>query len=534
MRPTRLQLQGFTAFRDHTEVDFADADLFALTGPTGAGKSSLIDAMVFALYGCVPRLDRKMVAPLLSLGKNEARVQLDFTVGGVAYTAARVVRRTKTGATTKEARLESGGVVLAGNEKELTEAVERLLGLNFEHFTTCVVLPQGKFMKLLHATGSDRQDLLVSLLDLGLFERMARLASLRERGARQRAEVAGTLVEKLAFATEEALATATVHVAELVALRAEVDAAAPELDRLRDVQSAAEAQAAAAAAQVRQLEGVAVPPGLDDHAAEVVEARDRASGADAEVERCADAADGALAVLAALPDRGALEAALRAHDEQARLAAERETAAELLAARAGAVDQAQVAAVEAEVVLAEAVAAVERAQWEHRAHDVAGSLIAGEPCPVCQQLVAELPPAVAPGDVEAARQAKRAADGAVAAARTGLQSAIRQQERGQAALEAIAARLTEIRGALGEWPDRAVAAGRLAEVTEAEASSRCAGEAASAARRAAINARKAAQATEGRDVEARRAFDAVRDRVAALGPPVAERRDLEADWVALA
>ena len=51
MRPVRLELEGFTAFRERTVVDFAGVDLFALTGPTGAGKSSVIDAMIFALYG---------------------------------------------------------------------------------------------------------------------------------------------------------------------------------------------------------------------------------------------------------------------------------------------------------------------------------------------------------------------------------------------------------------------------------------------------------------------------------------------------
>ena len=122
MRPMRLVVSGFMAFRDETKLDFTGADLFAFSGPTGSGKSSLVDAMVFALYGCVPRLDRRAVAPVISLGRTEARVQLEFTVGGEAYTAARVVRRTKTGATTKEARLERGdGQVLAGNERDPRE-----------------------------------------------------------------------------------------------------------------------------------------------------------------------------------------------------------------------------------------------------------------------------------------------------------------------------------------------------------------------------------------------------------------------------
>ena len=55
MRPERLEVEGFTAFRETVAVDFDGTDLFAFTGPTGSGKSSLIDAMTFALYGSIPR-----------------------------------------------------------------------------------------------------------------------------------------------------------------------------------------------------------------------------------------------------------------------------------------------------------------------------------------------------------------------------------------------------------------------------------------------------------------------------------------------
>ena len=55
MRPVLLEMNGFASFRDGETVDFADADFFVLVGPTGSGKSTVIDAMVFALYGTVPR-----------------------------------------------------------------------------------------------------------------------------------------------------------------------------------------------------------------------------------------------------------------------------------------------------------------------------------------------------------------------------------------------------------------------------------------------------------------------------------------------
>ena len=119
MRPVRLEFEGFTAFREPTTVDFDGADLFALTGATGSGKTSVLDAMVFALYGTVPRLaDQRKVEPIVAQGMAEARVRFDFTVGLDTYTATRVVRRTKTGATTPEARLEAGSEVLAGNADE--------------------------------------------------------------------------------------------------------------------------------------------------------------------------------------------------------------------------------------------------------------------------------------------------------------------------------------------------------------------------------------------------------------------------------
>src|SRR5215831_12953296 len=133
MRPVRLELEGFTAFREPTTVDFDGADLFALTGPTGSGKTSVLDAIVFALYGTVPRLaDQRAVAPVIAQGMAEARVRLDFTVGDEEYTATRIVRRTKGGASTAEARLEASGEVVAGSADEVTAAVVDLLGLSFE------------------------------------------------------------------------------------------------------------------------------------------------------------------------------------------------------------------------------------------------------------------------------------------------------------------------------------------------------------------------------------------------------------------
>jgi DNA repair protein SbcC/Rad50 len=176
MRPIVLDLHGFGSFRDEAHVDFTDADFFALVGPTGSGKSTVIDAMTFALYGSVPRWGRKgMVSLALAPSVARGTVKLVFEVAGRRYVVARELRRTGAAVNQRAASLERladpRGLALPGDQtfpmaKDLegvNDAVEKLLGLRYEDFTECVVLPQGQFAAFLHAKPSERQDILLRL-----------------------------------------------------------------------------------------------------------------------------------------------------------------------------------------------------------------------------------------------------------------------------------------------------------------------------------------------------------------------------------
>ena len=186
MRLTRLEISGFGAFRDATTIDFTDTDFFALIGPTGSGKSTVIDAVCFALYGSVPRYENKgLIRYVVTLGASEARVSLMFELEGTGYIATRVIRRSARGqVSTKEARLErvepdGSTSVLAGAEREMSPAVEGLLHLDFDDFTKCVVLPQGEFARFLRAKGDERRELLIKLLNLDIYTEVGRRAGLR-------------------------------------------------------------------------------------------------------------------------------------------------------------------------------------------------------------------------------------------------------------------------------------------------------------------------------------------------------------------
>lgn len=567
MRPVRLEVEGFTAFRARTEVDFTGADLFAVVGPTGAGKTSIIDALTFALYGTVPRLDdRRSVAPVLSQNLTEARVRLDFTVDGVVYSAARVVRRTKTAVSTKEARLERDGEVLAGTADEVTAAVTDLLGLSFEHFITCVSLPQGQFARFLHDKPASRQDLLVKLLGLGLYERVAALARDRGRREQMRAEALATQLEGLAGATEEARAAAVERVGVLGVLADRLAAERPEVEAALAAAAEADGRASARAEQAALLAGLAAPAGVHELAAGLADAdaaRDEAAKLD---EEAAIAAAAAEARLAGLPDRALLDALVAGHRRHAELVvlAERGEAAQAEAAAR------LVTAVDAEATARagrdRAEAELARVQVELRAQAFVPELVVGEACPVCQQHVAALPHVEHPPDL--ARASAAAADAATALRAAGDEVRDAEVRQGRVddklarvrddlaeAAARLAADSTRLRtamasapaavaatgggdgGGVGEWGDGVVPL----DVVEAEAALVAAATAATdAARRAERDARRAVtEATKRHEAllreerTARRRFDQARDAVAALGPPAAERSDLAADWDAL-
>ena len=253
MRPVKLRMKGFGAFREDTEVDFRDVKLAALVGPTGSGKSTIIDGITFALFRNVARYDDAgAVAPVISLLASEAKVSLDFEVGGVCYTAVRVVRRTPKGVTTKEARLECGEETLAGRASEMASKVEGLLGLNFDRFTKTVVLPQGRFAQFLHDKASDRQELLRHLLDFDIYTRMGEEA--RQRKSTISAQIAALEPElakdaptseriaELAAAAEEARTAQTELegiLGDLAEIVVELKSARDDLQRIRPLQERA-------------------------------------------------------------------------------------------------------------------------------------------------------------------------------------------------------------------------------------------------------------------------------------------------------
>jgi DNA repair protein SbcC/Rad50 len=548
VRPRRIEIQGFSAFRERAVVDLEDVDLFALVGPTGAGKSSLIDAMVFALYGAVPRYDSEnLVHPVITQGAVEARVRLDFRVGDVDYTATRVVRRTKSGASTKEARLEVApggdgdhrgrgpqpGTVIADDAKGLTAAVVELLGLDLEQFTKCVVLPQGAFATLLHDSKAKRQDLLVKLLDLGVYERVAGEARGVAKQAVARVEVLDEQLERCGHATDEAVASAAAHVTAVEQVVAALDEAAPCLAALEVERRELEGERIRLASSADALAGVSEP----DDVARVAERARAAADAVAQAETAetgsAAAVEQAQQARDQLPDPAELHAQERDHGQLADLRAKVETGAGLVAELEASTATLVSAAEEAAGDLAGAEADLDRARVEHAAADIARHLHGGDDCPVCGGPFRSRPDHRV-GELEAAQQARERA----AEAERSSRDALAKHETKLGGYRDRLRERTDERDALAARmerdgvPDIDEIGRRLAEIAAAERRLEDARRVDVEARRRTRRARAEADEATEAVTRARAAYTASRDGLSALGPPPAGD-DLAADWTAL-
>ncbi len=550
MRPLRLELEGFSTFRERARLDFDGLDLVAFTGATGAGKSTLIDAITFALFGSVARYDNAgRVAPVIHQLANQARVRLDFSLGGRTYIATRVVRRRSTrgvadSASTKEARLElvdgadpdGPTTVLAGDVKELNAAVEDLLGLDFKQFTRTIVLPQGEFAAFLRDDPATRDRLLQRLLDLGVYERMGQLARSQARKSADQIEILADQLQRNPAATDEELAAMEDRVDALGRLRSHVDGTLATLVELDGTLGPLRERVTAIDDAIDRLATIEMPeavPGLDRQLRHLA---DRREGLQQGLAAARRARDEAQAELDRLPDRGELERIVAVVEQLAgsaeKIERSRDAAAEQAeTARrlADSLSVAQDAAAEAERALRTARLAVDAAGWT-------AALVVGEPCPVCHRAVEAVPDHDAAGEVAAAEAEHRRLASESASIATALATATGRQHAATEEVERLQERIDGFRdqlAAFGGSTDPGELAAAIDTIEQAERRHR-------ATMTSMVEAEAALERVRAEETDlqatrraAARELSACRDAVADLEPPALDHESLIADYEVL-
>ena len=188
MKPISLTIEAFGPYRDSVTLDFNELknhSMFLISGPTGAGKTSILDAMVYALYGEPSGEVRKTDAIRSDFAEPQhmTRVDFSFAIGEARYRVERLpkqlvakkrgtgMREQNASATVYEMK-DGEWKVIATSAAAIRDTIQRIIGFRKDQFLQVVLLPQGEFRKLLVASTSEREELLHTLFRTELYRRL--------------------------------------------------------------------------------------------------------------------------------------------------------------------------------------------------------------------------------------------------------------------------------------------------------------------------------------------------------------------------
>ena len=188
MKPISLTIEAFGPYRDSVTLDFSELQnhsMFLISGPTGAGKTSILDAMVYALYGEPSGEVRKTDAIRSDFAEPQhmTRVDFSFAIGEAQYRVERLpkqlvakkrgtgMREQNASATVYEMK-DGEWKVIATSAAAIRDTIQRIIGFRKDQFLQVVLLPQGEFRKLLVASTNEREELLHTLFRTELYRRL--------------------------------------------------------------------------------------------------------------------------------------------------------------------------------------------------------------------------------------------------------------------------------------------------------------------------------------------------------------------------
>ena len=195
MRPLKLSFESFNSYANNTSIDFEDFNsngIFLITGPTGSGKTTIFDAIKYALYGEASGEDRKNISNFnfsdFANPGAQSSVTFEFLHRGVKYRIERIAsyqvsKKNKTPESDKKTPNKKTTVnfyqlidgeekLLASNATKVNEEVQNLLGIDKNQFSQIVMIAQGDFSKILTAKGSDREILLRNIFNTEVYQQL--------------------------------------------------------------------------------------------------------------------------------------------------------------------------------------------------------------------------------------------------------------------------------------------------------------------------------------------------------------------------
>lgn len=263
MVPVRLELQNFLSYGTQAPpLDFERFDVACLSGGNGEGKSALLDAMTWALWGEARKSSgkRKPDDELIRIGSRHMEVTFTFNLEETRYRVTRSFSRSKTGKTTsselefqlQDPEADAYRPLTGSTQRETQERIENTLGLGYDTFINSAFLLQGRSDEFTNKSPSQRKEILVSILNLSRYEAMEDEARDRWREAKQRQQRVEEEVERL----QEVLSDVEEWNEEREAVQKTLDEATATLQELRAEEKALTEKRADREAKLREVESL--------------------------------------------------------------------------------------------------------------------------------------------------------------------------------------------------------------------------------------------------------------------------------------
>ncbi|ODA43718.1 Exonuclease SbcC [Thermodesulfovibrio sp. N1] len=224
MLPVKLSIEGLQSYSEKVEIDFEKFHknrLFGIFGDTGAGKSTILDAIILAIYGKTPRLGGKNLHEAINPTKDRIKINFIFKISGRQYLIERSIGKDS------KCKLyevkDNVKIPKAEKSKEFEDAIRQIIGLEHEEFCKVVILPQNQFAEILKIKPADRAQLLGNLFDLNVFgeplsevvKNLANKTQLEKSSVENRLKELEEISEKSIKIKEEEIEKATINLKEL-------------------------------------------------------------------------------------------------------------------------------------------------------------------------------------------------------------------------------------------------------------------------------------------------------------------------------
>ncbi len=242
MKILNLKFKNINSLSGENEIDFTNPvftndGLFAITGKTGAGKSSILDAISLAFYGKTPRVDiTGSENAVMTRGEKDCYAEITFEVAGKKWKSSWKQERARTGTLKQVERViaDENNIIVAdkisikgerknADEKTVNEKIEKILGLTFEQFTKVIMLAQGSFAAFLQAKNDEKGQLLEKITGTEIYAVISKIVFERNRTEKEKLDKILLELEAIKILSEEEIENLTKENAIIEKAKNQVD-----------------------------------------------------------------------------------------------------------------------------------------------------------------------------------------------------------------------------------------------------------------------------------------------------------------------